>query len=64
MPGEMRKIDLREETEIFLKAETTAIEAEAEPGGATVMSLRCRWEGEIERRARVHHQRRKSLRLI
>jgi hypothetical protein len=61
MLGEMRTIDHPEEIGIFLKFEMTAIEAGAEPGEATAMSSRCKWGGEIERRARPLRRRRKSL---
>lgn len=64
MLGGMRKTDRREEIGICLKVETTAIEEEAEPGEATGMSSRCKWEGEIERRARAHRRKRRSQRLI
>lgn len=64
MPGEMRKIDHRGESGISSKVEMTAIEAEAEPEEVTAMSSRCKWEGEIERKAQAHRRRRKSLHRI
>lgn len=64
MPGEMRKIDHRGETAIFLKVEMIGIEAGVELEEATAMSSRCKWEEETERKARAHRRRRKSLHLI
>lgn len=53
--------DHHEGIETCSKVEEIVAEGADEAGGVIAMSLRCRWEGETEKRARAPHQRRKSL---
>lgn len=64
MLGAMITIDLLGGSVIFSKDEWIEGLVDAVPHEAIEMNLHSRWVAEIERRARVHRQRRRSLLLI